>query len=152
MGSEIRLQGGTVPGLKLLVDTSVWSLAMRRDQSDGHPSVEFLADALRHEGSIFTTGLILQEILQGFSGPKARKQILDRFTPLPMIVPQREDHTAAADLRNDCRRRGVQIGTIDALLARLCIRHELVMLSTDRDFEFLATIAPLRLWASQPLH
>ena len=138
--------------MKLLVDTSVWSLAMRRDQSDGHPSVEFLADALRHEGSIFTTGLILQEILQGFSGPKARKQILDRFTPLPMIVPQREDHTAAADLRNDCRRRGVQIGTIDALLARLCIRHELVMLSTDRDFEFLATIAPLRLWASQPLH
>ena len=80
--------------MKLLVDTSVWSLAMRRDQSEGHPSVDFLADALRHEGSIFTTGLILQEILQGFSGPKARKQILDRFTPLPLIVPQREDHTA----------------------------------------------------------
>jgi len=132
--------------LKLLVDTSVWSLAMRRDQSDGHPSVDFLADALRHEGSIFTTGLILQEILQGFSGPEARKQILDRFTPLPLIVPQREDHTAAADLRN-CRRRGLQIGTIDALLARLCIRYELVMLSTDRDFEHLARIAPLRLWA-----
>jgi hypothetical protein len=87
--------------LKLLLDTSVWSLAMRRDQSEGHPSVDFLADALRHEGSIFTTGLILQEILQGFSGPEARKQILDRFTPLPLIVPQREDHTAAADLRND---------------------------------------------------
>jgi predicted nucleic acid-binding protein len=133
--------------LKLLVDTSVWSLAMRRDQSEGHPSVDFLADALRHEGSIFTTGLILQEILQGFSGPKARKQILDRFTPLPLIVPQREDHTDAADLRNDCRRRGLQIGTIDALLARLCIRYELVMLSTDRDFEHLARIAPLRLWA-----
>lgn len=121
---------------------------MRRDLSEGHPSVDFLAEALRHEGSIFTTGLILQEILQGFSGPKAREQILDRFTPLPLIVPQREDHTAAADLRNDCRRRGIQIGTIDALLAQLCIRHELVMLSTDRDFEHLATIAPLRLWPS----
>jgi predicted nucleic acid-binding protein len=138
--------------LKLLVDTSVWSIAMRRDHSEGHPSVDFLADALRHEGSIFTTGLILQEILQGFSGPKARKQILDRFTPLPLIVPQREDHTAAADLRNECRRRGLQIGTIDALLARLCIRYELVMLSTDRDFEYVARIAPLRLWASSPSH
>ena len=111
--------------------------------------MDFLADALRHEGSIFTTGLILQEILQGFSGPKARKQILDRFTPLPLIVPQREDHIAAAELRNDCRRRGLQLGTIDALLARLCIRYELVMLSTDRDFEHLVRLAPLRLWAKQ---
>lgn len=135
--------------MKLLVDTSVWSLALRRDQHEGHPSVDFLADALRHEGSIFTTGLILQEILQGFSGPKARKQILDRFTPLPLIVPQREDHIAAAELRNDCRRRGLQLGTIDALLARLCIRYELVMLSTDRDFEHLVRLAPLRLWAKQ---
>src|SRR5207247_8390684 len=106
-----------------------------------------LADALQHEGSIFTTGLILQEILQGFSGPKARKKILDRFTPLPSIVPQREDHIAAADLRNDCRRRGLQIGTIDALLARLCIRHKLGMLSPDRDFEHLARLAPPRLRA-----
>ena len=125
---------------------------MRRDQTEGHPSVAFLAEALREEGSIFTTGLILQEILQGFSGPKARKQILDRFTPLPLIVPQREDHAAAADLRNDCRRRGLQVGTIDALLARLCIRYKLVMLSTDKDFEHLARLAPLRLWVSQPPH
>lgn len=134
--------------MKLLVDTSVWSLALRRDASQAHPSVDFLAESLRHEGSIFTTGLILQEILQGFSGPKARDQILDRFSPLPLIVPQREDHIAAAKLRNDCRRRGLQVGTIDALLARLCIRYELVLLSTDKDFEHLARLTPLRLWAS----
>jgi len=132
--------------LKVLVDTSVWSLALRRDRQDGNPSVDFLGDALQREGSIFTTGLILQELLQGFSGPKARTQILDRFTALPLIVPQREDHIAAADLRNECRRRGLQIGTIDALLAQLCIRHDLTILSTDRDFEHLARIAPLRLW------
>jgi len=124
----------------------VWSLALRRDRQDGNPSVDFLGDALQREGSIFTTGLILQELLQGFSGPKARTQILDRFTALPLIVPQREDHIAAADLRNECRRRGLQIGTIDALLAQLCIRHDLTILSTDRDFEHLARIAPLRLW------
>ena len=124
----------------------MWSLALRRDRQDGNPSVDFLGDALQREGSIFTTGLILQELLQGFSGPKARTQILDRFTALPLIVPQREDHIAAADLRNECRRRGLQIGTIDALLAQLCIRHDLTILSTDRDFEHLARIAPLRLW------
>lgn len=134
--------------MRVLVDTSVWSLALRRDRQDDNPSVDFLADALQREGSIFTTGLILQELLQGFNGPKARTQILDRFAPLPLIVPQREDHIAAAELRNECRRRGLPIGTIDALLAQLCIRHDLVMLSTDGDFEHLARIAPFRLWAN----
>lgn len=135
--------------MRVLVDTSVWSLALRRDRHEDNRSVDFLADALQREGSIFTTGLILQELLQGFNGPKARAQILDRFTPLPLIVPQREDHISAAELRNECRRRGLPIGTIDALLTQLCIRHDLVMLSTDGDFEHLARIAPLRLWARQ---
>jgi hypothetical protein len=61
-------------------------------------------------------------------------------------VPHRGDHVAAADLRNACRRRGVQIGTIDALLAQLCIRHGLVMLTTDRDFHRVAELSRLRLW------
>lgn len=146
MGFEVRLQGGPVANLKLFVDTSIWSLALRRDHGSDHPGVVFLGDALQQQESIFTTGLILQEILQGFSGPKARRQIIERFAALPLIIPRSEDHIAAADLRNDCRRRGLQIGTIDALLARLCIRHELVMLSTDRDFEHVSRIAPLRLW------
>jgi len=45
-----------------------------------------------------------------------------------------------------CYRRGIKIGTIDALIARLVIRHELTLLTTDRDFERLARIAPLELW------
>ena len=44
------------------------------------------------------------------------------------------------------RRRGVQIGTIDALLARLCIRDDLTMLTTDEDFRRVARLSALRLW------
>ena len=62
------------------------------------------------------------------------------------VVKLRADHVEAANLRNTCRRRGVQIGTIDALLAWLCISHELVMLSTDRDFVGVARWTPLELW------
>ena len=134
--------------MKLLIDTSVWSLAMRRDSPEKHASVAVLADALTQGGGVFTTGLILQELLQGFQGPKARPQILEVFKPLALIVPRREDHIAAAELRNDCRRRGLRIGTIDALLAQLCIRHNLLMLTTDNDFTLLAAHAPLRLWAA----
>jgi hypothetical protein len=49
-------------------------------------------------------------------------------------------------LRNVCRRAGVQVGTIDALLAQLCIGHDLTMLSTDEDFKRIAGRSALKLW------
>lgn len=63
-------------------------------------------------------------------------------------APTTDDHIAAAELRNRCRRVGVQVGTIDAILATLCIRRDLTMLTADRDFEHVARHEPLRLWAS----
>ena len=132
--------------MTFFVDTSVWSLALRRDVQPHGPEVEQLAKALIAGQAVFTTGLVLQELLQGFRGPKDRQAILERLDALPLVVPDREDHVAAAELRNECRRRGVQIGTIDALLARLCIRHELVMLTTDADFSRVARHSELEVW------
>jgi len=129
------------------VDTSVWSLALRRESAVHVPEAQALAKALRAGQPVFTTGLVIQELLQGFAGPKARDQILERLSALPLIVPDRRDHVEAAELRNRCRRSGVQIGTIDALLGQLCIRHELAMLTTDRDFVLLAGHFPLTLWS-----
>ncbi len=133
--------------MDLFVDTSVWSLALRRDVGTAEPAVERLRVALESGEGVFTTGLVLQELLQGFHGPKARDAIVERFAALPLLVPDRTDHIEAAELRNACRRKGVQVGTIDALLAQLCRRHKLVMLSTDRDFELLARHVGVRLWA-----
>ena len=93
-----------------------------------------------------TTGLVLQELLQGFSGPRDRRQILERFAALPLLVPDRRDHVDAADLRNKCRRSGVQIGTIDALLAQLCLRYDPTMLTADNDFQNIAGYCALKLW------
>ena len=132
--------------MSLFVDTSVWSLALRRDGPSAAPQVIALVKAIANGEPILTTGLMLQELLQGFSGPKSRQQILDRFSALPLLVPDRADHVEAAALRNTCRRHGVQIGTIDALLAQLCIRHSLSMLSSDRDFQGIADHSALQLW------
>jgi predicted nucleic acid-binding protein len=132
--------------LSLFVDTSVWSLALRRNGPLSAPHVAALLKAIENGEPILTTGLVLQELLQGFSGPKARAQLLDRFSALPLLVPDRADHVEAAALRNTCRRHGVQIGTIDVLLAQLCIRHSLLMLSGDRDFQRIADHSALRLW------
>lgn len=120
---------------------------LRRDQPVDVPQVRALMRALEAGQRVVTTGLVLQELLQGFSGPKARDQIVDRFAAFPLLVPDREDHIAAADLRNACRKRGVQVGTIDALLGRLCLRHDLTLLTTDEDFLHLAKHCELRLWS-----
>ena len=110
------------------------------------PELGRLAEALASQEAVYTTGLVLQELLQGFRGPKARDAIVGRFAALPMIVPGRDDHIAAADIRNRCRRRGVQLESIAALFVRLCLRYDLAMLTTDRDFHHAARHVPLRIW------
>lgn len=132
--------------MTLFVDTSVWSLALRRDADASAPEVGVLRGALEGGETIVTTVLILQELLQGFAGPRAREDIIDRFSALPLLNPDRRDHIDAAELRNRCRRAGVQIGTIDALLAQVCIRHDLMLLTTDKDFVRAAAHCPLKIW------
>ena len=133
--------------MTLLVDTSVWSLAFRRDPNSAGPQVRALRNALEGDDIVVTTGLVLQELLQGFAGPRARKDIIERFAALPLISPDRQDHIDAAELRNTCRRAGIQIGTIDALLAQLCIRHGLTLLTTDNDFLHATSRCPLKVWS-----
>ena len=131
--------------MSLFVDTSVWSLALRRDASQDGKEVKLLSRALSEGVVVFTTGLVLQELLQGFMGAKASSQIIERFTVLPFVIPDREDYIQAAEIRNRCRRRGIQTGTIDALLAQLCLRHEFELLTTDNDFKHISKVYPLRL-------
>lgn len=132
--------------MTLLVDTSVWSLAFRRDGSTHEPEVLVLSEALAGAAAVFTTGLVLQELLQGFGGPRSAQAIIQRFQALPFISPDRQDHIAAAELRNVCRRAGVQIGTIDALLSQLCGRYDLTLLSTHQDFVHAVRHVPVKLW------
>jgi predicted nucleic acid-binding protein len=134
--------------LSLFIDTSVWSLAFRRDAPALVKEVRELVRAIEAGEELITTGLVLQELLQGFSGPRSRAQILDRLAALPLLVPDRRDHVDAAELRNKCRRSGIQIGTIDALLAQLCLRHDLTMPTSDSDFRNIARHCALKLWTA----
>lgn len=129
--------------MSLFVDTSVWSLALRRDVPALGWEPRALMRAIERGETIITTGLVLQELLQGFSGPRNRQQILTRFAHVPVLAPDRDDHILAAGLRNHCRQNGIQVGTIDAILAQLCIRHDLTMLTADSDFTRIAELTRL---------
>jgi predicted nucleic acid-binding protein len=132
--------------VSLFVDTSVWSLALRRDNPPETGETTALASALSGRTQVMTTGLVLQEVLQGMSGPKLRAALIEKFSSLTFLIPDKDDHIKAADLRNTCRRAGVQVGTVDALFAQLCIRHDLTMLTADQDFHHMALHIPLKLW------
>lgn len=132
--------------MTVLVDTSVWSLALRRDAAQDIREVCELQRLVQEAESIVTTGLVLQEQLQGFHGAKTAASIIERFQALPVLTPDRHDHIAAAEIRNTCRRAGVQIGTIDAVLIQLCVRYDLTLLSTDKDFFHAARHVRFSLW------
>ena len=71
--------------MNVLVDTSVWSLALRRDTPPNIKETQILARCLERQDILFSTGIIVQELLQGFRGPKQR--LIEHFSSLPLIVP-----------------------------------------------------------------
>lgn len=132
--------------MHLLADSSAWSQAMRRDDPQRDAVGATLLEGLRGRHTIIVTGVVLQEVLQGRRGPQRRPELIEQFRYLSSIAPSLDDHVAAADLRNHCRTNGVQVSTVDALLASLCIRHKLTMLTTDQDFDHIAQLTPLEVW------
>jgi len=64
---------------------------------------------------------------------------------MPMFEPETSDYVEAAGLRNQCRRKGVQVGTIYALIAQLALHYDLSVLTTDKDFENISSIILLNI-------
>jgi predicted nucleic acid-binding protein len=149
MGRRVRLQGRALAPLSLLVDTSVWSLAFRRNAPASAKEVRERVRAIEAGEEIITTGLVLQEILQGFSGPRSRTQILDRsarcrcWFPSGAIMWTRPNCATNADVAAFGSERST-------LLEQLCLRHDLAMLTTDRDFRNVAGHCALKLWTAPP--
>ena len=125
-----------------------WSPALHRDAEQSAPEQVALFSALLGADQLFTTRLLPQELLQGFAGPKHRAQLVERLSALAFLQPVKDDHLEAAEVRNSCRRRGVPIGTMDALLVQLCLRNDLTLLTTDQDFHAAAKHVAFSLWGA----
>ena len=128
----------------ILVDTSVWSLALRRDRVPPGREVETLTAAI-DRGDACLTGTILQEVLQGFPDASRTRRLVECLAPFPMLTLHRGDYVYAAEIRNKCRVKGVTLGTVDAQIAAAAINHRCALLTADKDFEAVVRIFPLRL-------
>ena len=98
--------------MAVLVDTSVWSLALRRDAPQGHPEVDVLRRALVGGDDVVGIGLILLELLRGSVPERTQRAIQLTFDRLTFVEPTRDDYAAAAAISKECRAAGVQLGTV----------------------------------------
>ena len=69
--------------MNVLVDISVWSLALRRDAPPDIKETQILGQCLERHDVLFSTAFIVQELLQGFRGPKQRERLIEHFSAYP---------------------------------------------------------------------
>ncbi|MFH0800211.1 MAG: PIN domain-containing protein [Pseudomonadota bacterium] len=131
--------------MNYIVDTSVWSQALRREHHRETEEVRKLAILLSEGERIFLPGIILQEILQGVQRSEQFKQIREALSCFPVPETGRDDYVFAAELFNHCRSKGVQAATVDFMIASLAIRHKCLLLTSDKDFVHIARHSDLKL-------
>jgi hypothetical protein len=130
--------------VNLVVDTSVWSLVLRRSNVDeGHPHVRAFRQHIEAGDGVFLTGNILQELLDGLRSPRQFDRLLTLLDPFPLIELDRQAYVAAAKLRSVCRSKGVAAGPIDCLIAAACCQHGFPLLTADADFKRIAAHSDL---------
>jgi len=123
--------------MKVIVDTSVWSLALRRDKQASFSTVEELQHII-HDHRVQMIGPIRQEILSGIRSESQFKKLqkhLDSFPDLPILT---EDYVTAAKLFNRCRSKGIQGSNTDFLICAVAVRNRFSIFTTDKDFELFS--------------
>jgi predicted nucleic acid-binding protein len=134
--------------MMVLVDTPVWSLALRRKPEQLSPRerqiTETLAELVR-EGRVQMLGPVRQELLSGIREEAQFRKLRDYLRAFPEHPLEAEDYEEAAQMNNRCRARGIAGSAIDFLICAAANRRSWMILTTDRDFQNYASVLPLRL-------
>ena len=121
--------------MKLLVDTSVWSLALRRkDAGSLSPEEQKLKAELTRtiqDGRVAMIGLIRQELLSGIKEQTQFEKVKAALAPFLVEQIDTADHEYAAQLYNECRNQGFQAGPVDMLICAVAMRRNWQVLSND---------------------
>jgi len=135
--------------VRILVDTSVWSLALRRSSGVVNEEAIVLKTIIEQGEDIYLLGIILQEVLQGIGNSKDFLALKEYFKAFPLIDLAREDYVRAAELKNRLTGKGKQASTIDVLIASAAISHHCHLFTADKHFTQIAEHSELKLFASR---
>jgi len=133
--------------MTVLVDTPVWSLALRRKPGDLNRREQALTRALAElirEGRAQIMGAIRQELLSGIREAERFEKLRDYLRAFEEPRLEVRDYEEAAQMHNQCRTRGVAGSAIDFLVCAVAHRRGWQVFTTDRDFERYARVLPLK--------
>lgn len=130
--------------MNVFVDTSVWSLALRRQTRRNGPHLALFESAVRQR-KIALLGFVRQEILSGIRHKEQFERIRQDLREFDDVSVETEDHEVAAQFFNQCRAKGIQGSPVDLLICAVSYRREFPILTTDQDFDHFAGLLPVRL-------
>jgi predicted nucleic acid-binding protein len=119
--------------MKVIVDTSVWSLALRRQNQLNESLINKLLDFIS-DGRVVLIGAVRQEILSGIKHQEQFEKLRDYLQAFPNLSSDAEDYELAADYFNICRRNGIQGSNTDFLICAIASRRNYEIFTTDKDF------------------
>ena len=131
--------------MKVIVDTCIWSLALRRQKVVADETHIILKNLIQ-QSQVQMLGPIRQELLSGISSHAQftkLKTYLSFFLDLPLLTKHYE---TAGDYSNICRRKGIQGSAIDFLICAAAAHDQLPILTLDKDFLSYAKYLPILLY------
>lgn len=132
--------------MNVLVDTSIWSLALRRGVSN-HSLVKGNLSALIDESRVKIIGPIRQELLSGIRVKSQFEKLRLYLSAFPDMLLETADFEKAAELFNTCRRNGVQGSNTDFLICSVALRRDLEVFTSDDDFLGFRKHLPIKLYS-----
>jgi hypothetical protein len=131
--------------MKVLVDTAVWSLALRHRPGAERSALSAELGSLVQDGRVAMIGPVRQEILSGIKQRTKFDNLRDHLRAFPDVEITSQDYEEAAVLFNRCREKGIQGSNTDFLICAIAVKHEFSIFTTDDDFRHFARVIPITL-------
>ena len=130
--------------MRVIIDTSVWSLALRRNDPEENEYVFELKELIK-EVRAQLIGPVRQEILNGIKSKKQFNLLKEHLRGFEGPEIEIEDYELAAEFFNTARKNGIQASNTDFLICAISKRHKMPILTTDKDFLHFQAVLPIEL-------
>lgn len=131
--------------MRVLVDTSIWSLVLRRGASEDHELAKELSELIK-EVRVQIIGPIRQEILSGIKSQKQFEKLKLCLSEFPDLPLETVDYEKAAEFFNISRKNGIQGSNADFLICSVAYHRDLEIFTADKDFEQFQKHIPIKLY------
>jgi tRNA(fMet)-specific endonuclease VapC len=126
---------------RVLVDTSVWIDFFRNKETSLRNQV---IQVLRARNAYYT-GIIALELYRGSRTKKEISILDDLFLSIEKIMEREETYKEAGVMGFELAKKGITIGTVDLLIAQLCLENDLTLFTLDQHFKTIVNHYPLKL-------